>query len=113
MLYGSWNYRKNEDGIKRLKAAKKINSKKANIRKINNYAWFVKSASSNSTGYLVNIREKTCTCSDYAFRKEECKHIKAVKQRINGDKPKKPTMREQIKRLQKRIAQLESTKGIK
>jgi hypothetical protein len=57
--------------------------------------WTVKSESVPNQVYIVSLFEKensedkfTCTCSDYMFRKHECKHIKRVKMQLVGEKQK-------------------------
>jgi len=46
----------------------------------------VNSSSHEGAGYYVEAHDGswTCSCPDYSYRERECKHIKAVKEEVQG-----------------------------
>ncbi len=52
-------------------------AKRYTIKQENNL-WFVPSSSGKSNRYKVNLKDETCNCPDYEFRKQKCKHLFAV-----------------------------------
>lgn len=56
--------------------------------------WIIKSKTLLNHEYKVKLFQRLgkpyfeCTCSDYLFRKHECKHIKQVKMQLAGEEQK-------------------------
>src|SRR5438067_747142 len=69
-------------------------------------AWQVPSQTSAATKYRVTLDPQTCTCDDWALRREPCKHVHAARmvcERTGGEKapnldtdavPKRPTYKQ-------------------
>jgi len=50
-----------------------------------NGTWFVPSASGKSTRYKVCLKSNKCTCADYEFRRQKCKHLFAVEYKFEQE----------------------------
>jgi transposase len=69
--------RHNMEQINRRQALGLQIAKTANIREENN-RFLVPSQTATGIAYKVNFEEQTCTCSDFTWRRESCKHIYAI-----------------------------------
>ena len=49
----------------------------AKIKEQNGF-WFVPNSVGNNKPYRVDLRNETCNCADYTFRRQKCKHLIAV-----------------------------------
>ena len=77
------------------------------IRHIEGAAWFVPSQEGRTSGYLVNLDARTCTCPDHETRMVKCKHMFAVEvvQTVEVAADGSATVTETVKVTRKTYAQ--------
>ena len=56
------------------------------IKNLGQMLFEVESFTTSGQKYVVDLKEKTCTCPDFRYRGRKCKHIKAVEEKLEEER---------------------------